>query len=207
MIRFTEALPRSGPAAVLLLVISALVPAHAEVLDAAESGFVVRHERTVLAPPETAWRMLIGHVGEWWHPDHTYAGDASSLYIEARPLGCFCERIGPNDVVVHLTVTMLRENRLIRLTGGLGPLGLMGVEGNMTISLLPSDEETRVALEYRVGGYDPDGLERIAPAVDAVLGEQMDRFVRFVEAGSPDDSVPDDVMPGEVAPDDGSVDG
>lgn len=200
MTRFIEALPRSAPATALLLALSALFPAHAEVMHAAESGFVVRHERTVLAPPETAWRMLIGHVGEWWHPDHTYAGDASSLYIEARPLGCFCERIGPNDVVVHLTVTMLRENRLIRLTGGLGPLGLMGVDGNLTVSLLPSEEETLVALEYRVGGYDPDGLDRIAPAVDAVLGEQMDRFVRFVEAGSPDDSVPDDVMPAELTP-------
>lgn len=170
-------------------------PARADVLHAAETGFVVRHERTVLAPPETAWRMLLGHVGEWWHPDHTYAGNAASLYIEARPLGCFCERIGPNDVVVHLTVTMLRENRLLRLTGGLGPLGLMGVDGNMTVSLLPSEDATSVALEYRVGGYDPDGLEAIAPAVDSVLGEQMDRFVRFVESGSPDDSVPEDDMP------------
>ena len=199
MIRFKDAPSAAAPAIALLLALSA-GPARAEVLHAAESGFVVRHERTILAPPETAWRMLIGHVGEWWHPDHTYAGDASSLYIEARPLGCFCERIGPNDVVVHLTVTMLRENRLIRLTGGLGPLGLMGVDGNLTVSLLPSEEDTRVALEYRVGGYDPDGLERIAPAVDAVLGEQMDRFVRFVEVGSPDDSVPDDVMPAEPAP-------
>lgn len=207
MIRFTEVLRRSGPAAALLVAAFVLSPARAEVMHAAESGFVVRHERTVLAPPETAWRMLIGHVGEWWHPDHTYAGDASSLYIEARPLGCFCERIGPGDVVVHLTVTMLRENRLIRLTGGLGPLGLMGVNGNMTVSLLPSEEETLVALEYRVGGYDPDGLERIAPAVDAVLGEQMDRFVRFVEAGSPDDSVPDDVMPDEIGSDREPVDG
>lgn len=201
MIRFIEALPRPAMAAALLFACTALPPAHAEVLHAAESGFVVRHERTLLAPPETAWRMLIGHVGEWWHPDHTYAGDASSLYIEARPLGCFCERIGPNDVVVHLVVTMLRENRLIRLTGGLGPLGLMGVNGNLTVSLLPSEEETRLALEYRVGGYDPEGLGRIAPAVDSVLGEQMDRFVRFVEAGSPDDSVPDDVMPAELTPD------
>ena len=90
---------------------------------------------------------------------------------------------------------MLRENRLLRLTGGLGPLGMMGVDGNLLISLFPSDDSTRIVLEYRVGGYEPDGLARIAPAVDGVLGEQIDRFVRFVESGSPDDSVPEDVMP------------
>jgi uncharacterized protein YndB with AHSA1/START domain len=173
----------------------ATTSAAADVLHAEAAGFVVRHERTMLAPPETAWRMLVGHVGEWWHPDHTYAGSAANLYIEERALGCFCERIGADDVVVHMTVTMLREDALLRLTGGLGPLGLMGVDGNLTISLLPQEESTALALEYRVGGYDPDGLDQIAPAVDYVLGEQMDRFVRFVESGSPDDSVPDDQMP------------
>ena len=187
----------SGLAGVLVFTGALATPpsARADVLHAEASGFVVRHERTVLAPPEMAWRMLVGHVAEWWHPDHTYGGDAASLYIEARPLGCFCERMGTNDVVVHMTVTMLRENRLLRLTGGLGPLGMMGVDGNLLISLFPSDDSTRIVLEYRVGGYEPDGLARIAPAVDGVLGEQIDRFVRFVESGSPDDSVPEDVMP------------
>lgn len=174
-------------------------PALADVLHAEAGGFVVRHERMVLAPPETTWRMLIGHVGEWWHPAHTYAGSAANLYIEERALGCFCERIGADDVVVHMTVTMLRSDALLRLTGGLGPLGLMGVDGNLTVSLLPEQDATKLALEYRVGGYDPDGLDKVAPAVDFVLGEQMDRFVRFVETGSPDDSVPEDRMPADEA--------
>lgn len=163
----------------------AALPSVAEVVDAADNGFTVRHEFGLVAPPETAWRMLIGHIGEWWDSDHTYSGDASNLYIEARPLGCFCERLSQSDAVVHLTVTVIRENSLLRLTGGLGPLGLMGVDGNMTLSLGSDERGTRIAMQYQVGGYSPDGLAGMAPAVDAMLGNQLARFVRFVETGSP----------------------
>ena len=156
----------------------------AEVLHADRAGFVVRHEVTLVAPKETAWRMLVGHIGEWWNGDHTYSGSAENLYIEERALGCFCERLGEVDAVVHLTVTALRRGSLLRLPGGLGPLGLMGVDGNLVFSFSESDGRTLMAMEYRVGGYDPDGLDKIAPAVDATLLEQVERYVRFVESGS-----------------------
>ncbi|MEN7342912.1 MAG: ATPase [Pseudomonadota bacterium] len=175
-----------------------LTPAvQAEVVDAENHGFTVRQEVAIIAPPETVWRMLVGHVGEWWHSDHTYSGDAANLYIEARPLGCFCERLSESDAVVHLTVTVIRENSLLRLTGGLGPLGLMGVDGNMTLSLVSDTGMTRLAMQYQVGGYSPDGLEEIAPAVDAMLSEQLTRLVRFIESGSPE---LDDVMLEEGMP-------
>lgn len=166
-----------------------VMPANAEVVSAAENGFVVRHEIEVIAPKETAWRMLVGHVGEWWHEDHTYSGDASNLYIESRPLGCFCERLSESDAVVHLTVTVILENNLLRLTGGLGPLGLMGVDGNMTFSFSGDESTTKIAMQYQVGGYSPDGLDALAPAVDGMLGEQLERFIRFVESGSADDDI------------------
>ncbi|MFK8051501.1 MAG: ATPase [Woeseiaceae bacterium] len=159
-------------------------PVAAEVSDAAENGFVVRHQLQIVAPVETAWRMFVGHIGEWWDSGHTYSGDASNLFIEARPLGCFCERLSDSDAVVHLTVTVIRENKLLRLTGGLGPLGLMGVDGNMTLSFSGDESVTNVAMQYQVGGYSPDGLDSIAPAVDQMLGSQLARYVRFVESGS-----------------------
>ncbi|MEM8546885.1 MAG: SRPBCC family protein [Pseudomonadota bacterium] len=160
------------------------MPSFAEVTSAAPGGFVVTQTVHVQAPRELAWRLLTGHVSEWWHPDHTYSGDSANLYIEPRPLGCFCERLDDDDAVVHLTVTLLQTPSLLRLTGGLGPLGLRGVNGNLVFILNEVDGGTRVDLTYAVGGYDPDGLDAIAPAVDAVLGEQLQRFKRLVELGS-----------------------
>lgn len=175
--------------ATLLLLLSsgalAPTPAAGEVTAAAAHGFTVRAETAVAARPETVWRMLTAHVGEWWDGAHTYSGQAGNLYIETRPNGCFCENLGEDGAVVHLTVTFVEPGRMLRLTGGLGPLGLMGVNGNMTWSLSAGEGGTRIALDYAVGGYDPRGLDQIAPAVDRVLSEQLQRLKRFIETGAP----------------------
>ncbi len=171
-----------------MLVLAALwatTTAMADVVASDKHGFSVRHEARTAAPASALWQALTQDVGAWWHPDHTFSGDASKLTLDARPLGCFCEDLGNGDSVVHLTVTFVKANEMLRLTGALGPLGVLGVDGNMTISLLPGDTVTTVRLDYVVGGYAPDGLDALASAVDYVLTEQMTRFVRYVETGAP----------------------
>ncbi|RLA23363.1 MAG: hypothetical protein DRQ63_11775 [Gammaproteobacteria bacterium] len=85
-----------------------------------------------------------------------------------------------------MTVTFVNPGVMLRLTGGLGPLGLMGVAGNMTWEFDDSEEGTTVTLNYAVGGYMSGGLDSIASAVDGVLIEAMTRLKSFVETGSPD---------------------
>jgi hypothetical protein len=70
---------------------------------------------------------------------------------------------------------------MLRLNGGLGPLGLMGVNGNMTWEFADAGEGTTLTWSYVVGGYHPGGLEQIAAAVDAVLIEQMSRLKELLE--------------------------
>jgi hypothetical protein len=81
---------------------------------------------------------------------------------------------------------MINPTHLLRMTGGLGPLGLMGVEGNMTWEFKDAEDGTRVVFTYAVGGYARDGLDQIAPAVDYVIGEALDRLKAYVETGSPE---------------------
>lgn len=171
--------------ALIALTLFVIASAQAEVVDATAHGFQIRQKVAMKAPPETIWRLMTAHVGEWWHPDHTYSGDARNLYIEPTALGCFCENIGKDGSVAHLVVTFVNPNEMIRFTGGLGPLGLMGIDGNMTISLEPGDGLTIATLDYQVGGYTPGGLESIAAAVDSVLGDALARLRRFVETGQP----------------------
>jgi len=176
---------RQALARILLIstLLSAGTNAGAEVIDSGPGGFSVRHQIAIKAPADTVWRMLVSHVGEWWHRDHTYSGSSANLFIEPRALGCFCERLGDEGAVVHMTVTFVNPGKMLRLTGGLGPLGLMGVDGNMTFSLSAGDGLTYVKLDYMVGGYSPDGLASIAPAVNQVLVEQLQRLRHFVENG------------------------
>src|SRR5262245_51920379 len=56
-----------------------------------QNGFLVKFEVNVNAPAAKVYDALVGQVGSWWNPEHTYSHDAKNLSIDARPGGCFCE--------------------------------------------------------------------------------------------------------------------
>lgn len=158
-----------------------LTEANGEVLDAAPGGFTIRHQTEISAARLDVYDAAVNHIGDWWSDDHTLSGDAGNMYIEPRIQGCFCERLGEAGGVVHLTVTFVNPGVILRLTGGLGPLGLMGVNGNMTWEFNDSEAGTIVTLSYAVGGYMAGGLDSIAEAVNGVLIEQMTSLKAFAE--------------------------
>ena len=169
----------------LLVALVCGASARAEVIDAAPGGFSLVHEVTIAAPRDKAWRAAVDEVGRWWSSDHTISGDATRMSIDPQPQGCFCEAIGEHAGVVHLTVTFVNPNVLLRLTGGLGPLGLLGVDGNMTWEFFDAEGGTTVRFSYAVGGYRPGGLDEIAGPVDFVIGEALQRLKAYVETGDP----------------------
>ena len=59
------------------------------------NGFLVKFEVSVNAPVAKVYDALVGQIGSWWDSEHTYSGDAKNLSIDARPGGCFCEKL-PN---------------------------------------------------------------------------------------------------------------
>lgn len=158
----------------------------AEVLDSAPNGFTVRYQVAIEADRQSVYDAAVDSIGQWWSSDHTVSGDAANLYITTTVPGCFCEKLGDAAGLVHMTVSFLNPGVMIRLTGGLGPLGLMGVSGNMTWEFDETDSGTVVTLQYSVGGYLEGGLDALAPAVDGVLVEAMNRLRSFVETGDPE---------------------
>lgn len=160
---------------------SVAVPSSAEVVDSAASGFTVRHRIEIDAPRTEVYIAAVNDIGDWWSDDHTVSGDAGNMYIEAQPKGCFCEQLGRNAGLVHMTVTFVNPTVMLRLSGGLGPLGLMGVAGNLTWEFDDSETGTTLTWRYAVGGYLPGGLEQVASAVDGVLLEQMQSLKALAE--------------------------
>ena len=171
------------PLAALLIVSTGAV---ADVTDSAENGFTTVHETVVAAPRARVWQAAVGEIGEWWSDDHTVDGDAGGMSIESVPQGCFCETFQNGGGVVHMDVTFVNPGIILRLTGGLGPLGLMGVNGNMTWEFFEEADATRVRFTYVVGGYRPGGLGAIATPVDYVIGEALARMKAYVETGDPE---------------------
>jgi len=160
--------------------------ARGEVLDSDTNGFTSRNTTTIAADRLVAYVAVVSDIGNWWSSDHTVSGNAENMFIDASIPGCFCETLGQGTGLVHLTVTFVNPGVMLRLTGGLGPLGLMGVAGNMTYEFEETDGETTVILQYAVGGYMQGGLDTVASAVDGVLAESLQRLKLFVETGSPE---------------------
>ena len=173
-------------AALSLVLIAGIV--NADVMNSGPGGFMIEHELVIDAGRERVWQAAIDEVGQWWHDDHTISGDAGRMSIDARPLGCFCEDLPGDNGVVHLLVTSVSGNVMLRMTGGLGPLGLMGVNGNMTWEFFDAGAGTRVKFTYAVGGYRPGGLDGVAVPVDYVIGEALALLKAHVENSGMDDA-------------------
>ena len=82
---------------VLVSGIAVLAAARAWAVDVTPSGFLVRYELPIGAPPPKVFDALL-NVGSWWSEKHTYSGDSRNLSIEARAGGCFCEKLSAGAV-------------------------------------------------------------------------------------------------------------
>ncbi|MFO7278436.1 MAG: SRPBCC domain-containing protein [Pseudomonadota bacterium] len=149
------------------------------------SGFVVKHEATLDAPPARVYEALVRQIGSWWNPSHTYTANSGNLSLDTRPGGCFCETFPEGGGVEHLRVVYVAPGRELRLAGALGPLQLSGLAGSLRWRLSDAAGGTKLELTYSVGGFMEGGFTEIAPAVEAMLGDQVARLVRFVTTGAP----------------------
>ena len=157
----------------LLLALGLIATARAEVKDSSASGFTVENKRVVPVAPEAAFKVLVDDVDRWWPKDHSWWGTEAKFSIDPRAGGCFFERGGAREAM-HMLVTFVDPPRLIRLTGGLGPLQGMGFQGALEVRLAPQDGGgTEITLWYRAGGYTPDDISGLVKVVDQVQALQL----------------------------------
>ena len=127
----------------------------ADVADSAANGFTVKATVTIQAAPAVVYQKLVRNVGDWWDPGHTFSGDARNLMIDAKPMGCFCEKLPNEGGVRHLEVVFAAPGKTLVMTGGLGPLqSLAGssvrwsVSGTRSKNVRSSDESTILIPRY-----------------------------------------------------------
>lgn len=168
-----------------LAALAAATPAHAEVMSATPTSFVIESTATVAMPPAAVWDVLRAPQG-WWDPEHTYSGAAKNLYLDAQATGCFCERIPEGKgSIEHAHVLYVAPPRMVRLSGALGPLQAEAVVGTLTFKLDAEGTGTKITLSYIVGGTMRQGGEALAPVVDRVLARQLARLAAAADAGKP----------------------
>jgi len=158
---------------------------HAETSQVTAGGFTVTHSMVVEGDPERVWQAFT-QLPRWWNSAHTWSGQAANLSLDAQAGGCWCERWGSGHSVMHGRVLLAQPGAMLRLQAWLGPLQELPAAGVLTLATARRDGATRLRMTYRVGGPPDAGLDKLASAVDAVLGEQATRLKAFIETGKPD---------------------
>lgn len=167
----------------LCVLLLSATPLHAEVQWVGDNGFALENKIQIQADTDTVWQALVTQVDNWWPKDHSWWGQSSVFSIEPNAGGCFCERNGQRSAE-HMRISFVDPGRVLRMTGGLGPLQGMGMYGAMdwTLTALDGDDapRTEVTLSYRVSGISPDGFADFAPVVDSVQALQLGGLGRFL---------------------------
>lgn len=176
--------------------------AQAEVTNTADNGFTVQHQTVISGDTASVWKAMIA-PSRYWNGDHSWTGNAENFYLVPQAGGCFCELIrttsddnikSSEGSVQHMRVIFAHNEKMLRLSGALGPLQGEAVTGMLTMLLQPQEDRTAVRFTYKVGGYMEFPVDQIAPAVDGVIGEQLTRLAAlFEDPAAADSSVTDDV--------------
>lgn len=159
-------------------------PAQAELTNTAANGFTSKHQTVINGSAEDVWKALIA-PSRYWNKDHSWTGNADNFYLVPQAGGCFCELIrttsddnikSSQGSVQHMRVIFAQNNKVLRMSGALGPLQGEALMGTLTAELKPEGDKTAVRFTYKVGGYMEFKVDEIAPAVDGVIGEQLSRL-------------------------------
>jgi hypothetical protein len=157
---------------VFIALLNSTFSSFAEVIKATDNFFHIKITADVNTNPSASYQQFI-KVGEWWSSDHTWFGDAANMTIDARAGGCFCEKSNGNEVM-HMLVTGVFPDQQIQMTGGLGPLQMMALDGAMSWQFRPGKNGgTEIIHEYRVTGGGQDDLPKFAEIVNKVQELQV----------------------------------
>ncbi len=170
-------------AAVLGAAVLAPGMASADIVSSSPSHYELSLQMRSSLSPEEMWARLI-QPAEWWSPNHTYSGDAANLSLDPRAGGLWRED-WTGGSVTHGDVLLVIEGEQLRLNAPFGPLQGMGVNVVWTITVGegPAGGSVVTFDEVATGG-PASRLDEIAPAVDAVKAEALQRLTLY-EAPAP----------------------
>ena len=150
------------------------------------NGFLVKLEVSVNTPAAKVYDALVGQIGSWSDrstPTQVMRRISRSTHARAAasaknsPMAAELNTLGSSTLFrVKSCGSQERSDRCRR----------PGVAGTLTWKLTSGTRaSTRRHLSYSVGGFIDGGFDKIAPAVEGVLREQLDRLKQFAETGKP----------------------
>ncbi len=156
----------------------------AKVISNTEFGFTIENEVTLSQSVDVTWQHFTKEIDNWWPKDHTWWGKQSTLSLDTFAGGCFCERTNKElgNSAEHMRVSFVDKHKLLRMTGGLGPLQGMGIYGALDWKFETLEKGgTKITMRYQANGHNPDSFERLIPIVDKVQAMQIGAFAKYMQ--------------------------
>jgi len=166
---------------VFITAVIAATPASAEAVSSGPNGLHVRETIQIVVPTDKAFAAFT-RIGEWWNKEHTYSGDSKNLSLALNPGGCFCERFPAGGGIEHMRVAYVDPGKRFVMTGSLGPLLFEATTGVMDVTVERMAGGPKVTMDYRASGFAEGGAVKLAPIVDKVLADQMNRYRTFARS-------------------------
>lgn len=156
-------------------------PGHGEVVSSSDTHFVLHLEMSSTLPPDRMWERLV-NPARWWHPDHTYSGDAGNLTLTAEAGGLWREDWAAGSVA-HGEVLYVQEGEILRLEAPFGPLQGLGAYTVWTITIEPAGDGSLVLFDEISSAPPGSKMDEMAKAVDYVKSEAIQRLAAGQPAG------------------------
>lgn len=155
-------------------VLACTTSAMAEVITAAPSHYTLKHKAPSSMPPSELWDRLT-QPASWWHPDHTYSGDAANLTLRLE-VGGLWEENWNGSSVLHGTVLHVVPGSKLQINAPFGPLKDIGVTVIWTIDIEAKGTGSMVTFTEVANGSNYSKLDELSGAVDYVKAEAIRRL-------------------------------
>lgn len=148
----------------------------ADIVTASGDHYTLRQEATSTLTPMALWDRLVVPAS-WWHPEHTYSGRSENLSLELTVGGLWREDWAGGNVL-HGEVTHIVPGKKLQMIATFGPLKDIAVAVIWTIDITPHEGGSKVVFTEIANGTSASKLDELAPAVDYVKTEAINRLVR-----------------------------
>lgn len=138
--------------------------------------FHIEQEVQIDATPNRVFEALTKDVAAWWGAPYQISETAKTIILEPKLGGRFYEDWGSGQGALWATVTQLKQNEILELTG---PIGMSGaVQGIACIALEAKGKATLVKLSHRaVGEVNEQKQKGYSAGWQDLLGKRLKEFV------------------------------